>query len=135
MIFFYLPIGDPVAKETKTWQQAGIVGWSKIKNQVGYKVILVGPGHLQGLPFVDETVFIDEKKTEYHNDKTDAVMRDCQETMDKFSPEPLLFLFAVGRTNKIIIANLLEKGGIDKIHTFVDVGSSLDGFAGKHSHD
>lgn len=84
---------------------------------------------------MDETVFIDEKKTEYHNDKTDAVMRDCQETMDKFSPEPLLFLFAVGRTNKIIIANLLEKGGIDKIHTFVDVGSSLDGFAGKHSHD
>jgi hypothetical protein len=34
--FFYLPIGDPVAQETKTWQHAGIVGWSKIKDRTAF---------------------------------------------------------------------------------------------------
>jgi hypothetical protein len=85
---------------------------------------------------VNETVFIAANGAEFNNDRTDTVIRDCQETMNKFSPEPLLFLFAAGRSSKIIIADLVVgMADTDNIHTFVDVGASLDGFAGKHSRD
>lgn len=131
--FFYLPIGDPIAKETQEWREAGILGWHVAKNEASYKVILVGPNQLRGLPFLNETAYVSSAGIEHDIDRTDAIIHQCIEIMKQYEPEPLLFLIAGGRSAKIIVADLVNR--TDNIHTFVDIGSCLDGFAGIHSRD
>jgi len=129
---FYLPSGHPSIGETSTQ----LVGWIPLAQKAGYTIVLVGPSHLQGLPFLNVSAFVSTDGIEFDLAKTNAVTNQIQRLLTQHDnkQKPILFLISAGRSTKIIMADLLSQQP-NNIHSFIDTGSSLDGYAGIQSRD
>lgn len=140
MIFhnhFYLPMGGPLNTYTK---EIGIAGW--LYEIEDYNIILVGPSHLGGIPFLNPFKHFESSGVNRNMVKTADLASKCKELMDQQMSDgggkPLMFLLAAGFSSKIIIADLLQYRDESNNHytqSFIDIGASLDGYVGIHSRD
>jgi len=128
--FFYLPLAEI---DEPRFKPEGIDGWVALTDRAAYKTVLVGPKFLLGIPFINQTEYISSEGIERDVGKTDDVTQKIIKVMKAHEPEPLLFLVSAGRSAKIIISDLISRQ--DNIHSFIDTGASLDGWAGVHSRD
>ena len=152
---FYLPNGEVVNDGMNHWISNGVVGWIPLMERYyANRTILIGPSHLTDVPFLTDQLvaYISSDKIEHNISRTKKVVQQIIHSIENRQArnnvsssgndyeddeideeEPLLFLVAAGRSAKIIISDLIARP--NNTHSFVDVGSSLDAYVGKHSRD
>lgn len=90
------------------------------------KVIVVGPGRMESLPFVSNFVPIPETDTYYEKQRIINQVADILE-----EPEPVVVSISAGWTANLLISELYPTFG--SRHTFIDFGSVWDPYVGVYS--
>jgi len=124
----YLPQGDPADRSLEEQRGRGVEGW--IIESKGRVVCLVGPNILDRLPFLNHSFFIQipEKGADTDTANVDIVLDQMKRVSVATPNEGVLFVLAAGRLSKVVITEAFAAFGKD---SFIDVGSALDGYAGK----
>ena len=132
--FFFLPMGDPADDDREKWRAKGIRGYVDVIKESERKIILLGPPHVAKLPFLSDATFIDASGSGGAGDHAaDDVVAKLFEIGDAMKDPPIVIM-AAGMAAKTAIVS-----GQDRINDrgwgFIDAGTTLDGYAGKHSRD
>jgi len=132
--FFYLPMGDPGDDDRTMWKENGVDGYINVVREAKRKVILVGPPHVEGLPFIGHSAFVDAKgKGKGGAGAADSVVQRIFEIGDAFD-EPPVVIMAAGMAAKTAILSAQERINA-KGWGLIDAGTTLDGYAGVKSRD
>ena len=146
--FFYLPAGDPADSDRAKWRQLGVPGWSEAVLRRKRTLVLVGPPHLRDIPLFKDAVFVNAHDPNMGRDpdRVEAWLRELKAQADLLEPPfgrqtywnrlpGILCIVAAGPRGKVLMARLLEEFAHGRGWAIVDVGASLDGYAGVHSRD
>lgn len=99
----------------------------------GRTVVVVGPKHLRKLSTALNYVHYIETPGSDAWSAREAITDGVLKASQKWPNDNVVFLWAGGPAAKVLMYNL--HGRIGQKDTLIDVGSSLDGFAGVHSRD
>lgn len=137
-----------ICKQKQSWDKFAIAngtywddfyldmgGRSGLNNEIGWKneitkcnktIIAIVPAHLETIPILKNAVFI--RSPVYKN------LDECINRVSKSLAQgpPAVVLIAAGYMAKIIAVELTNRNANTSI---IDIGSSLDAFAGVHSRD
>merc|ERR1740121_451310 len=123
---FYLDWGTPDMGPTESF-------WAAMQ-QGNRKVVLVGPVHLSKLRCMLKYVeYINIPLPVNSCDEVPKIVQQMADVSRKHSGEKLLFVLAGGPYGKIIGYQAFQR--LYTKDTIVEVGASLDGFAGRRSRD
>ena len=135
--FFYLPLGDITDESLNEWRKKKIEGWSGLIRKYNRPVVLIGPNHVNKIPFIKHDVWIDSTNIQRNNNKTKSLIRkvalEGAQLSRNHNNEPPVVILCAGLAAKTLIAVLRPL--INKGWQFIDVGTQLDGFGGKKSRD
>lgn len=115
--YFYLNAGDPMSDKK--------LGWRDQIEKCSLQTIAVIPQHLKTLPVFKNSVIFDSP-TYSTLDATILSIREQLKGAHK------VVLLAGGKIAKILAVELTLS---DPGHTYIDIGSSMDGYAMRHSRD
>ncbi len=115
--YFYLNAGDPMSAKK--------VGWRDQIEKCSRKTLAVIPSHLRSLPVFRNSIIVPSPTYE----TLDATIREIRKHL---RGESMVVLLAGGKIAKILAVELTLS---DPNHTYIDIGSSMDGYAGRHSRD
>lgn len=124
---FYLPVGNESSPATSSWVMAAKSG--------NRPIVLVGPDHLASLHCMLSYVkhFRIPLPTEGCEDVEPLVNGIVELSQSQYSDQSVLFVVAGAAVGKIIAHEAFKK--LQHKDVFVDVGSSLDAYAGVRSRD
>jgi hypothetical protein len=113
---------------------SGIDGYVDAIRKAKRKVILLGPPHVQNLPFIGQDAFVDASGAGGGGDGVaDGVIKTLFEIGDAFDDPPVVIMTAGMAAKSAILL------GQDRINFrgwgFIDAGTTLDGYAGVKSRD
>lgn len=132
--FFFLPMGDPGDDDRSMWKENGVDGYINVVREAKRKVILVGPPHVEGLPFIGHSAFVDASGKGMGGDgAADSVVQRIFEIGDAFD-EPPVVIMAAGMAAKTAILSAQDRIN-SKGWGLIDAGTTLDGYAGVKSRD
>lgn len=132
--FFFLPMGDPADDDRSMWKEKGVDGYVNVIRKAKRKVILVGPPHVEGLPFIGHSAFVDASGKGMGGDgAADSVVQRIFEIGDAFD-EPPVVIMAAGMAAKTAILSAQDRINF-KGWGLIDAGTTLDGYAGVKSRD
>ena len=129
--FFYLPTGIPDDDARDMWDGLGIRGWVRTAHEVGRKLAVIGPRHLQTIPWLRGADYIEAGQMLSSVRRYNEVLSRAKSVSAKHADEPVLFVLSAGSGAKVLIVDMMSSP--ENKDMFVDVGASLDGFAGVHS--
>lgn len=115
--YFYLNAGDPMSSRK--------AGWRDKIEKCSRKTIAVIPDHLRALPVFRNSIIV--KSPTY--DTLDSTIKIIRKNLTKDS---MVVLLAGGKIAKILAVELTLS---DPKHAYIDIGSSMDGYAMRHSRD
>ena len=107
--FFFLPMGDPGDDDRSMWKENGVDGYINVVREAKRKVILVGPPHVEGLPFIGHSAFVDASGKGMGGDgAADSVVQRIFEIGDAFD-EPPVVIMAAGMAAKTAILSAQDR--------------------------
>lgn len=127
---FYLVSGAPMATED------GIDGW--LIASAGRPIVLVGPPHLRNLTFLNHSRFVQlPPRQSFGPEAVPALLASMRAAGEAIAPRDfacVIFAVAGGTMAKWLIT-AAHGSPWARHHTFLDIGSTFDGFVGRASRN